>query len=120
MAGRTRRHADRSPAGARGKVRLEQLATVAEPAFPAVFRLYERAFSEGEKESLSSISAALAGRPGSADRYHVLAARDSSGGIVGGAFFHYVASIDAGFLGYLFVRPAYQHHGIGRLLLRGV
>jgi GNAT superfamily N-acetyltransferase len=123
MAGGSWSGTERARQRRRSAVRLEEIVSVDEPAFRTVFRLYERAFSEGEKESLYSIREALAGRlrgPDARDRFHVLAARGASGRIVGGAFFHYVAAINAGFLGYVFVRPSSQRQGIGRMLLRKV
>jgi GNAT superfamily N-acetyltransferase len=98
---------------------MHEVLTDADPAFRAVLRLYERTFSEGEKESAAAIRAALTERPrGRApDRYHIVAARDANGRVEGGAFFHYIASLNAGFLGYVFVRPDRRHQGIGRAML---
>jgi GNAT superfamily N-acetyltransferase len=98
---------------------VQELFTDADPTFRAVFRLYESTFSEGEKESLAAVRAVLAEDPRArgGDRYHVIAARDARGRVVGGAFFHYVASLNAGFLGYVFVHRARRRQGIGRRLL---
>jgi GNAT superfamily N-acetyltransferase len=96
---------------------VEEVLTAEDPAFRAVIHLYESTFSEGEKESVAAIRASLAEGQRAAGRYHVIAARDARGRVVGGAFFHYIASLNAGFLGYIFVHSSHRHQGIGRRLL---
>lgn len=102
---------------------MAEITAATAPELRELCRLYEREFAEGEKESPAAIRSWLSRQQRGElkpDAYHVIVARARGGRVVGGAFFHYLATINAGFLGYLVVHPAWRRRGIGRRLLRKV
>jgi len=86
----------------------------------AVLGMYEREFPRGQRETRASVRrwlhAKAAGRLEPND-YHILVATARGDGRVAAfAFFHYLADINSGFLGYMAVRRTLRNHGIGRWL----
>jgi len=99
---------------------LQELTSDKSPRLGAVFAMYEREFPLGERESRTAVRHWLHRKARNSlypNDYHVLVAttRDNRR-IVAFAFFHYLADINAGFLGYMAVRPEFRNRGIGSWL----
>lgn len=94
------------------------------PEFAQCIDLYEKAFPEGERETLEAIQGWLtvASQGGLApDNYHILVAIDTAREhVCGVVFFHYLGSVGCGFIGYLVVDPDLQSQGLGSALLQAV
>src|SRR4051794_7845544 len=94
-----------------------EIESLNSPEFREAFDLYDQTFPESEKEDLSSFQRWLIDKSEHRlypDNYHLIVFKETATSpVIGVASFHYLASANCGFLGYLVVHSKARDQGIG-------
>lgn len=103
------------------RVAYRVIADATERGFDQAFRLYERTFPPGERESLAGFRSWL-GCTGFHEPapYNFMMVMERGSAILGMATMHYVEKLPAAFLGYLAVVPELRGKGLGTSLAERV